>query len=51
MDALQSLLLQMAKGLSLEEQREKLEFGGLPNKLKLWRLLSRNIEAKFGLFK
>lgn len=41
----------MDKGLFLVEQRDKLEFGGLPNKSNICRLLLSSIVEEFGLFK
>jgi len=38
MELLLLQLLQIAKELFLEDQKEKLEFGELENKLKLWKL-------------
>lgn len=51
MDVLLLLLHLMVKELSLEELRDKLEFGELQNKLKLWRPLWKSIEDKYGQYK
>lgn len=45
------LLHLMVKGLSLVVQRDKLEFGELRNKLKLWKPLLKNTGDKFGQYK
>lgn len=48
MDVHLSLRHLMVNELSLEVQRDRLEFGGLLNKLKLWKLLSNNTEDRSG---